>query len=107
MGVGKVRAGAAELGGQGVHLLHKSLDRAAYVLGDDIAGLVRGGEQRAVEQVLERHRLPGDYAGGAAVVHHALKARSLAVTLSVRENSPRSMASTATRTVMTFVSEAG
>ena len=32
---------------------------------------------------------------------------SLAVTLSVRENSPRSTASTATRTVMTFVSEAG
>ena len=74
VGVGKVRAGAAELGGQGVHLLHKGLDRAAYVLGDDIAGLVCGGEQRAVEQVLERHRLPGDYAGGAAVVHHALKA---------------------------------
>ena len=72
MRVRKVRAGAAELGCALVHQLHEGPDRAGDMLGDDVAGLVGGGEHGAVEQVAEAHGLAGDDAGGAPVLHHAL-----------------------------------
>ena len=74
VGVGKVRSGAAELLSALVHLLDEGVHRTAYVLGYDVAGLVCRGEQGAVQKVLKRHRLAGNYAGSAAVVYHALKA---------------------------------
>ena len=74
MRVGEVRPGAAELCGAGIHPVHEGGNGAAYVFADDVAGFVCRGQQRTIEQVLERHGLARDDAGGAAVVHHAFKA---------------------------------
>ena len=57
VGVGKVRAGAAELLRARVHALHERRDAAADILRDDVARLVRRGDHGTVEKVLKRNGL--------------------------------------------------
>ena len=70
MGVGEVGVLHAQLLGLGVHPLHKGLGAARNCLGQDVTGLVGGGEQVAVEQLLHSEDLPslnGGIGVGAAL----------------------------------------
>ena len=70
MGIGKVRAGAAELLRARIHTLHERRDAAADILRDDVARLVRRGDHGAVEKVLKRHGLADLDVGIARAIDH-------------------------------------
>ena len=57
VGVGKVRAGAADLGGAFVHHVHKLGDAAAHQIGDGVGAVVARMQHGAVEKVLKGHAL--------------------------------------------------
>ena len=71
-GVGEMGILAAQLLGALVHLLHEGVHGAGYGLAQDVARLVGGDHQHAVQQLLHRQRLAHLDVGGAAVLHHAL-----------------------------------
>ena len=70
MGIGKVRAGAAELLRARVHALHERRDAAADILRDDVARLVGRGDHGTVEKVLKRHGLADLDVGIARALDH-------------------------------------
>ena len=74
-GIGKVCVLAAKLCCAIVHTRNERLDRAADVLAENVARLVRRDDEHAVEQLLDRHRLAGDDVRGAAVARETLKGR--------------------------------
>ena len=59
VGVGKVRARAADLGGAVVHHGDKFGHAAAHEVGDGVGAVVARMQHRAVEQILKRHALAG------------------------------------------------
>ena len=71
-GVGKVGVLAAQLLRPLVHLGHEGVHRAGHGLTQNVARLVGGDHQHAVQQLLHRQRLAHLDIGGAAVLHHAL-----------------------------------
>ena len=71
-GVGKMGVLAAQLLRPLVHLLHEGVHGAGHGLAQDVARLVGGDHQHAVQQLLHRQRLAHLDVGGAAVLHHAL-----------------------------------
>ena len=72
-GVGKVGVSAAQGLGLGIHHIHKGGDSACHLLAQDIASLVGGDHQHAVEHLLHRHGLTLLNTGGAAVIAEAGK----------------------------------
>ena len=70
VGVGKVRARAAEGLRALVHALHERRDAAADILRDDVARLVGRGDHGAVEKVLKRHGLADLDVGIARALDH-------------------------------------
>ena len=77
VGVGKMRIHAAKLRRALVHVLHEGRNAAVDTRGEDIAGLVRACEHRAVQQVDVPHLFAGLDVGGAAGFVHARAAVSL------------------------------
>ena len=59
VGVGKMRACAAQLLGPAVHLLHESIHIAADHDGHDIGGVIGGRQHDTVKQILDRDFLTG------------------------------------------------
>ena len=59
VGIGKMRACAAQLLGPAVHLLHESIHIAADHDGHDIGGVIGGRQHDTVEQVFDRDLLAG------------------------------------------------
>ena len=70
VGVGKVRASAAELLRARVHALHERRDAAADIFRDDVARLVRRGDHGTVKKVLEGHGLADLDVGIARALDH-------------------------------------
>ena len=67
VGTGKVRAGAAQLLGTGVHLLDEIQHAAAHIVGNDTGGVVGADDEHGVQQVDAAHRLADAQAHGGAV----------------------------------------
>ena len=67
VGTGKVRAGAAQLLGTGVHLLDEIQHAAAHIVGNDAGGVVGADDEHGVQQVDAAHRLADAQAHSGAV----------------------------------------
>ena len=67
-GIDEVGVLTAQLLGLGVHLFHKGVHISGDRLGQHVAGLIGGDHQHAVEELLHRHGLSLQNAGGAAVL---------------------------------------
>ena len=72
--VGKLRVFQAQLRSALVHALHEAADAAGEPACEHVAGVVGGGQHRAVEEVLIAHLLAGDDTDVAAGAVHPVLA---------------------------------